>query len=288
VGVGVISIVVPAHDESSVIGRCLDAILDGGDADDLEVVVVCNGCRDDTAERARAASPRVRVLETPTASKAAALNLGDQAASGWPRVYLDADVVLHQRDLRRLAAAFDADPTLLAAAPELRVDTSRAGFAVRAYYRVWCDLPYARGDWVGSGVYALSRAARGRFGEFPPIIGDDYFVTRLFSAPGEQRRVHEARFTIFAPARARDLVRVMRRRRAAHEEYAEYAEHVGRGDPGAPGEGHGPALRALAREPRRWGDLAIYGTITLVGLASGWWKTRRGDPTAWERDESSR
>jgi hypothetical protein len=100
--------------------------------------------------------------------------------------------------------------------------------------------------------------------------------------------VHEARFTIFAPARARDLVRVMRRRRAAHEEYAEYAEHVGRGDPGAPREGHGPALRVLAREPRRWGDLAIYGTITLAGLASGWWKTRRGDPTAWERDESSR
>src|SRR5438105_4681173 len=63
-----VSVVVPAHDEAAVIGRCLRALTEGSDPGEVEVVVVCNGCRDDTAASARAAWADVVVAEVPEAS----------------------------------------------------------------------------------------------------------------------------------------------------------------------------------------------------------------------------
>src|SRR5690349_17015586 len=88
------SVVIPAHNEGTVIERCLDALFGGIDPAALDVVVACNGCVDDTAQRARLSGHPVRVLELGQASKAAALRAGDEAARYFPRLYLDADVVL--------------------------------------------------------------------------------------------------------------------------------------------------------------------------------------------------
>jgi glycosyltransferase involved in cell wall biosynthesis len=78
------SIVIPAHNESRVIERCLTSILTDARPNEFEIVVVCNGCTDDTAERARGFGDRVRVIETPIGSKIHALNLGDQHVSRFP------------------------------------------------------------------------------------------------------------------------------------------------------------------------------------------------------------
>ena len=85
-----LSIVVPAHDEA-VIGRLLGALADGRSPGD-ELVVVCNGCTDRTAEVARG-FPDVHVEELPSGGKPAALNAGDRCVSTFPRFYVDADVV---------------------------------------------------------------------------------------------------------------------------------------------------------------------------------------------------
>jgi cellulose synthase/poly-beta-1,6-N-acetylglucosamine synthase-like glycosyltransferase len=85
-GPNMISIIVPAHDEETLIGAGLEALTRGAEPGELEVIVVCNGCRDATADVARRVGEPVRVIETPVASKIHALNLGDQAASGYPRL----------------------------------------------------------------------------------------------------------------------------------------------------------------------------------------------------------
>ena len=64
-----ISIIIPAHNESDVIRRCLESALAGVKSGELEVIVVCNGCLDNTAELARTFGECVTVIETDVASK---------------------------------------------------------------------------------------------------------------------------------------------------------------------------------------------------------------------------
>lgn len=78
------SVIVPAHDEARVIGRCLDALFIGLEPGQLDVTVVCNGCGDDTAAVARSAGYDVHVIELAAASKAAALRAGDASATAFP------------------------------------------------------------------------------------------------------------------------------------------------------------------------------------------------------------
>ena len=61
------SVVIPAHDEERGIARTLRSLEGGFAPGDLEIVVVCNGCTDRTAETVRATFPHVRVLEIPEA-----------------------------------------------------------------------------------------------------------------------------------------------------------------------------------------------------------------------------
>jgi glycosyltransferase involved in cell wall biosynthesis len=58
-----ISIVVPAHNESSVIARTLRPWVTGPASDEISVVVVCNGCTDDTASVARSFGPTVASIK---------------------------------------------------------------------------------------------------------------------------------------------------------------------------------------------------------------------------------
>ena len=111
--------IVPAHNEGALIGRTLRTMLTGHKPNELEIVVVCNGCRDDTAAVARAVGPPVRVLETPQASKSLALNLGDASASGWPRLYVDADVLIDLPSLRATVAALENGALAAAPRPEI-------------------------------------------------------------------------------------------------------------------------------------------------------------------------
>lgn len=279
-----VSVVIPAHNEERVIARCLAALLDGLEPGQAEIVVVCNGCTDATAAIARQLGPAVHVDELPVASKAAALNRGDDLATAYPRVYIDADIEMRGRDLLMLARALHGQDGPLAGAPELRVEASERPWGVRSYYRVWTRTAYVTQDLIGSGVYGLSAAGRRRFGRFPTIIADDLFVYRQFE-PGERIRLAGATFVVRPPATLRDLLRVQGRRRAGVVELG--LAFPGLDDRTAPPR-QGPGLRRLARDPRWWPALVVYGAVVSLGTAKGRWKARFGNLEVWERAERNR
>ena len=64
-----VGIVIPAHNEETVIGRCLEVLLDGAAEGEFQVVVVPNGCSDRTADVARRYP--VTVVETASRERSA-------------------------------------------------------------------------------------------------------------------------------------------------------------------------------------------------------------------------
>ena len=127
-----ISIIVPAHNEEQVIGRTLRVLLEVPHRPgNWEIIVVANGCTDGTADIARTLHTDVQVVETTVPSKANALNLGDKAATSFPRIYLDADVVLSMQSARDLTSVLSGGK-ILAASPGVRtIFPANTSWAVR-------------------------------------------------------------------------------------------------------------------------------------------------------------
>lgn len=201
------SVVIAAHNEGAVLRRCLESVRDA-----REVVVVANGCRDDTAAVARAWG--ATVIELPNPGKAAALNTGDRVATSFPRIYMDADVVLGPGGLAAIARALD-DSGALAAMPRREMDLAGRPAAVRAYYAIHSRLPAVRQGLYGRGLIALSAEGRARFDEFPNETADDLFLDSLFRED-EKVLVDSVAVRVAAPMRTRDLYRRLVRVRAGN------------------------------------------------------------------------
>jgi glycosyltransferase involved in cell wall biosynthesis len=271
----VVSVIVPAHQEAAVIGRCLSALAGDGGAG-LDVVVVANGCTDGTAAVARAALPSARVFELAEASKVAALERGDAAARGDVRVYVDADVEVGAAALHAVAAALRAGTGVLCAAPRIAVAWRDAPWFVRAFYRTFLALPYAGDDLVGNGVYALSAEGRRRFGSFPDITADDLFVRNLFT--GEERAtVAGAEFVVHPPRTLRGLLAMRQRAYRGNREYRE--RFTSRAD----GTRDLPRLARLAA--RRPVDVTVYLAVNVAARVQ---LRLRRTAVRWERDDSAR
>jgi glycosyltransferase involved in cell wall biosynthesis len=277
-----ISVIIPAHNEERVIGRNLRRMLAGFSPSDIEVIVVCNGCRDGTAQVARDVGSLVRVIETDVSSKAHAWNLGDREARSFPRFYVDADVSLSAEAIRQVAALLDAGDAL-AAAPRLEVNYSGASWPVRAFYRVWMQLPYFHSGMVGSGVFALSREGRTRFGAFPDLIADDDFV-RLHFQPLERRTVESCSFVIFPPSQLSTLIGVKTRSRLGRMELALQFPDRARLDQ----KSYFPTVLRIARRPSLWLAVPIFLYVVAVTWFRARRRFRRRDFAHWDRDDSSR
>jgi hypothetical protein len=281
-----LSVVIPAHNEAAVIQRVLRPLVTGARAGVLEVVVSANGCTDETAALAREFGPEIRVVETATASKVAALNLADEVASVFPRAYVDADVDVDLEVLLLLADTLTDPAGPLVAAPPMRVDASRSSWPVRAHYRIWELTDYRRHGHIGSGVYAISATGRRRFGEFPDIIADDRFVQQMFGKT-ERGTTATGHFTIHAPTTMRAMI---------HRSVRSAAGNAQLRASGLVAEPAGPARQSgfatltprVLRRPSLWPAFAVYCYAYVAPRVLARRKLAAGAEHIWERDETSR
>ncbi|TDT76566.1 exopolysaccharide biosynthesis WecB/TagA/CpsF family protein [Arthrobacter sp. AG258] len=267
------TVIIPAHNEAPVLGRTLAALTAPIASGKVDVVVACNGCTDGT-EAVAGSVPGVRVVSVEAASKTAALNAGDQAACGWPRLYVDADIEVPPAALRATLEALADDGGPLCARPAFTYDTAGASWPVRAYYRARNRLPQASASMWGAGVYGLSRKGHERFGEFPPVTADDCYIDRLFDA-SEKEVIACPPVTVRTPRTGKALLATLRRVYRGNNELRD-----------VPGTQSGRTARQLAHSIKGPGsavDAAVYAAFALAGRAA-----RRRKNTAWERDDSSR
>jgi len=278
----VTTIVIPAHNEDRVIGRLLEQLINGADPGEMDIIVVANGCTDDTAEVAASFGPAIQVLTLPVASKHEALTAGDRAATSYPRIYVDADVELRIDDVRALVAAL-GQPGVLAAAPRREHVMAGRPWQVRWYYDVWTLLPAVeRGLWA-RGVIAVNEAGHRRLGSLPPLQADDLAASLVFE-PNETVQVPGARVVIHPPRTFADLLC----RRARSVTGVAQIERA----PGLDGSADRTRISDLtAIIRRRPGMLPRVGYFLSVAVFAQLRASRaraRGDYVTWLRDESSR
>ncbi|WP_166418519.1 glycosyltransferase family 2 protein [Cochlodiniinecator piscidefendens] len=185
-----LSIIIPACNEEDEIGQCLAAVLGSHGTHDAEVIVVANGCTDETAGVARTFEThfagrgwRFKVLELSEGGKLNALNAGDAAAHWGARVYLDADVNISSNVLNQIADALNVAAPRYASGT-LRIPIPRS-WASKAYRRIYTKVPFITQGVPGAGLFAVNAEGRARWGHWGDIISDDTFA-RLSFTPTER------------------------------------------------------------------------------------------------------
>jgi glycosyltransferase involved in cell wall biosynthesis len=278
----VVSVVIAAHNEEALLGACLDALLAQSGSQRLQIVVSANGCTDGTATVAH--SRGVRVVERAEAGKPGALNAADQVATGFPRIYLDADIVVPPGGIDAVVSELRT-PGVLAAVPRRQVNTVGRSWPVRGYFAIQQRLPVFREGLFGRGMIAVSAEGRARFGEFPSLIADDLFLDSQFGAD-EKAEAAGVEVVVETPHTTRDLLRRLVRVRRGNAQMRA-ASQTGEVGATVRSSDRGAWLRdVVAPQPILIFAAIPYVSITLLAALLA---RRPAKPSqAWGRDESTR
>ena len=275
------SVIIPAHNEETLIADCLRALVDQG-IDDLEIIVVPNACTDRTADVAHSFAPTVTVLETETPGKTNALNLGERHAKTFPRLFLDGDIVLGFGTLRALFEALQGSVQIASPTPAFLCDGANRG--VRLFYAsLRANKYFARGAPNGSGAFAVTAEGRSRWGEFPFVVADDGFV-ELHFAEHEACTVLGASALVRAPKTFDALLKIKTRARLGQYELrAKFPDLVARRTP-TPVR----TLRKMIADPRLWLAIPVYGFVRLHERRAARRIAQENGFTGWLRDDTTR
>lgn len=280
------AVIIPAHNEATVIGRTLQNLVPVLETGRVEVIVACNGCTDDTAAIAREFNG-VRVISVETASKVAALNAADAVASRWPRLYLDADISISPTALRMLFIRLGRGD-ILAARPSFKYDDVGAKWPVKAFYRARRRISSTHDALWGAGAYALTEAGHARFGEFPAVTADDLFTDKQFGWD-EKAIVRTPPVTVVTPRNISGLMSILTRN---YRGQAELERKMAGG--GSKNSRHqvttrqslGALLSSVHGPGSAFDAICYAGFVAAARLRRG--HASKGGPTAWERDDTSR
>ena len=272
------AVIIPAHNEAAVIAQTLTPLQPLAERELVQVIVSCNGCTDDTAQIARSFSG-VQVIETTTPSKVAALNAAEDIAKGYPRLYLDADIIITPSALRLVFEHLSL-PGVLAARPAFAYETTDASWLVKCFYRARRRIPNTNQALWGAGAYGLSREGRKRFADFPTVIADDLFIDQQF-VPEEKTVLPTVPVQVKTPRTSQSLLAILRRNyRGQHE--------LGRAMQATDStQSTVRQLLASVSGPLSAWDALVYAGLVALARAT---KTPHvaSQGVLWERDETSR
>jgi cellulose synthase/poly-beta-1,6-N-acetylglucosamine synthase-like glycosyltransferase len=277
-----LSIIIPAHNEASVVARTLTSILANRLDRPLQIIVVANGCTDTTAQVvSQQFAGKVELIETPVGNKTHALNLGDRAARYDLRAYLDADIELSDNALQAVVDAFK-EPGVHLAMPRARHTYRGRNPILAGYYNLWRSMPYVRKGAMGGGFYAIDQEIRSRFTEFPILTADDKFARNL-AKPSERHVVEDCYATVTMPQTFADLLKVKTRWTYGNLELSSLRPDLDQNDK----HKHEGAFTYLLLRPWLWLNVPAFVFVYVYAQFAAR-KRFALKQAVWERDESTR
>lgn len=269
-----LAVVIPAHNEASWIRPCLDAVAASRGPARAQVIVVANGCTDQTAEIARGLNAALAargwhldVLDLAEGCKIAALNAADAIVKAPVRAYLDADVLVDEDVLLQLTEDLSGARAAYASGT-LQITEPVSGVS-RAYRRIYQQVPFIARGVPGCGLFAVNTAGRARWDDWPAIISDDTFARLHFTK--DERRAVPGRYYWPLVEGWRALVKVRRRQNIGVDEIAAGYPALAANDD-EPAMGLGQKVVMALRDPV---GFAVYGGVSLA--------TKFGGDTGWSR-----
>jgi glycosyltransferase involved in cell wall biosynthesis len=283
-----VTVIIPAHNESQAIRVTLHHLMQQQFDGRLRIVVVPNGCSDDTAEVARSFQPEAHqrniellVRELEEGCKPKALNEGDsEAIPDSIRIYLDADIRLSPNAIAAVARELSPGTGTHLCAPRIQVARPRS-WVSRAYVKVWRGVPYISDD-VICGFYGVSAEGRRRWGKFPTIIADDKFA-RMHFARAERKVAADATMTIQYPEGIRDLIQCRTRWTRGNIELSMVYPELWKRDEGRLKR----TIPYMLLRPSLWPSVPVFALVYLWGGYVAF-RTRHANLSKWERTETAR
>lgn len=278
------SIIIPAYNEENVIANTLSSMLADNHLVNVEFILVCNGCHDATKDRVdnfvlsnqselKSKSITFHTLDTSTASKTNAVNIGNQAAQFPERILVDADILVSGECLVTLHREM-LEQQALVASPKIQYQYQRSDFWVRHYYRVASQSNYNQKMRI-SNVICLSKEAVSKLIPLPEVIADDDYIRRQFTA-SEKWVSHACQYEFICPTKLRSLLKALTRVHHGNQQLAKFSFAIEQK----------PSGTALNKQPLL--SSLIFVSIKLYIRWRAKWQQLTSTTPHWERDESSR
>jgi len=277
------TVIVPAHNEASVIQDCLNSIINQDGVD--QIIVPCNGCTDNTVDIVKQNYPQVICLDIEKPSKTNALNVAEKTAKelgvSYPIFYIDADTQLSENCIKTITQTMQNNNELLLSAPTPIINTDKSSWLVKTYYKVWTKLPYIKEGVIATCSFIVSEKGRQRFDKFADVIGDDGFI-RCHFKNSEIANIEGSEIYITAPRDIYSLIKIKTRARLGNMELI-------------------ARKKCPIREAKNYGNVmksrlfshefiptSIYIFIALIIRIRAKLQFNKLDSYQWEKDTSSR
>ena len=279
------TIIIAAYNEAGVIRKTLQGLIKGDYLDLYQILVVCNGCTDNTEQIVRDEFNNVSCHSLTQASKALAIRYAESLNPGFPRLYLDADIGLSADDAASLISKARDQESAALIIPGSIITTDQSSALVKAYYRAWCETPYVREFGYGSGAYLINQQGRDRFDVWPELVADDTFIRQQFSLD-ETNIIQSLKVDVKAPKTLWSLIKIKARSKFGNLELDAYSTQA---RPHSRNIGTKKELNkeAQATPPLQWGDKAVYVLVNLAAFCLAKWQFTTGTKI-WHRDDSNR
>ncbi|MGV6810562.1 MAG: glycosyltransferase family 2 protein [bacterium] len=275
------TVIIPAHNEATVIQDCLDSIIHQTNIN--KIIVACNGCTDNTAnivQKNYGHLPQLICLDLSKPSKTHAINEAEKLAEHYPIFYIDADTQLSANAINTISTKMQQQGIELAA-PMPNIDTRKSSWLVKQYYTIWLSLPYIKAGVIATCSFVVSEQGRKRFEHFPDVINDDGFIRCQFQ-PHEIANIAGSGIDIQAPRDVFSLIKIKTRARLGNMQLT----HLGLCTHPAP-KAYSQSMRRMLFSTKFVPSL-VYYTIALLIRVRARLQWRKINQYKWEKDLSSR
>jgi len=211
------TIIIAAYNEENNIAKLLNA-LGSGKSESFQILVVCNGCTDNTENIVNQDFPAVILEVSKIASKSLAIRHAESLNPGYPRLYLDADISINAEQAEILFQSIDQDKKALFV-PSSKTDTQLSDFFVKKYYEAWYSTDFVKQQGFGCGCYLLNEASRQEFELWPELVSDDGFLREIYS---EIIIINKVCVTVSAPKTLRSLLKIKTRSKYGNMELKKF------------------------------------------------------------------